>query len=283
VSARVAGPHGATGRVLPATRWLAAVILPFLVVASGILYLVPGYTDELFAWTIRPSLSAMFLGSAYVGGIWFFARVLRAPSWRSVRYGFPAVVLFASLLAIATFLHWDRFHPGHISFVTWVVLYVTTPVAVLVACVANGRTGAAVAPRRDYAVPFAPRALLAVVGGSALLCGVALFVLPGAAVDAWAWQLTPLTARVLGAILTLPGAVNLWLLVDPRWSSFRLVFQAQIVSLVFLVGALVIARADLLWSRPVTPWLTAGIGSSLLAFLVFYVYCERVSSLAVRE
>jgi hypothetical protein len=283
VNARAVVRTSAPGGVLPVTRWLAVVILPFLVVASAILYLVPGYTDQLFAWTIRPPLSAMFLGAAYIGGIWFFARVLRAPSWHSVRYGFPAVVLFATLLAVATFLHWDRFHFGHVSFVAWVVLYVTTPVVVLAVCVANWRTGAPAAPRRDYVVPRLPRVLLAVIGASALVCGAVLFVFPAAAVDAWAWQLTPLTARVLGAILTLPGAVNLWMLADARWSSFRLIVQAELVSLAAIVGALVAARADLLWARPVTTLLVVGLVFSLLAFAAFWVYCERVSSSAVRE
>ena len=41
-------------RVLPETRWLAACIVPFLLVASAMLYLFPDRTDTLFAWTIRP-------------------------------------------------------------------------------------------------------------------------------------------------------------------------------------------------------------------------------------
>jgi hypothetical protein len=266
------------GRMLPATRWLAAVILPFLVAASAILYLVPGSTDELFAWTIRPPISAMFLGGTYVGGIWFFTRVLRTTRWGSVRYGFPAVVVFASLMAIATFLHWDRFHFGHISFITWVTLYVTTPVLVLAACIANWRTGRGAPSRREYVIPLPVRLLIAIIGLCALVCGVVLFVFPELAVEAWAWQLTPLTARVLGAILTLPGAVDLWLLADARWSSFRSIFQAQVVSLVFIVGALVIARADLLWNRMATPWFVAGMVLSLLAFVTFYAWCERASA-----
>jgi hypothetical protein len=264
-------------RVRPSVRVLAAVILPFLLVANVLLYLLPDRTDELFAWTIEPRLTAMFLASAYVGGIWFFARVLGARRWHHVKYGFPAVVLFATLLGIATFLHWDRFHFGHISFITWVTLYVTTPVVVLVVAVANWREDPARPDGRDYAVPFAVRALLAVVGAVALVCGLTLFAAPALIVDVWAWQLTPLTARVVGAALTLPGAVNLWLLGDARWSAFRAIFQAQIVSLVFIVLALVIARADLLGPRPVVAAFIIGIVLSLVAFLAFYAYCERRS------
>jgi hypothetical protein len=264
-------------RVLAATRVLGAVILPFLVVASVLLYLLPTRTDELFAWTIEPPLTAMFLGAAYIGGIWFFARVLRTPRWHRVKYGFPAVVAFASLLGTATFLHWDRFHFGHISFVTWVTLYVATPFLVLGAAAANWRTDPRRADERDYTVPILPRIVLAVVGIAALVCGLALFVVPTAFVDQWAWQLTPLTARVVGAILTLPGVVNVWLLVDSRWSAFRLIVQAEIVSLGFIALAVAIARADLEWSHPAAAGFVGGIAVSLVVFVAFYVWCERRS------
>ena len=46
--------------------------MPFLVVAFAVLYPWPGDTDRLFAWHIRPTMTAMVLGSAYLGGAWFF-------------------------------------------------------------------------------------------------------------------------------------------------------------------------------------------------------------------
>ena len=58
------GSTGADDRVLPLTRGIAAVIVPFLVVAFAVLYLWPGDTDRLFAWPIRPTMTAMVLGSA---------------------------------------------------------------------------------------------------------------------------------------------------------------------------------------------------------------------------
>ena len=63
-------------------------------------------------------------------------------------------------------------------------------------------------------IPGAVRALLVVVGILALIAGAILFILPNLLIVAWAWKLTPLTARVIGAVLTLPGMVNLWMLFD---------------------------------------------------------------------
>ncbi|MEP6650266.1 MAG: hypothetical protein ABJA74_10220 [Lapillicoccus sp.] len=105
-----AGP--ADDRVLRATRWVAAGIIPFLVAGFVILYLFPGRTGQLFAWAVAPTMTSMLLASAYTGGVWFFLAVLRARRWHTVAAGFPAVVLFAALLAGATFLHWDRFTHG---------------------------------------------------------------------------------------------------------------------------------------------------------------------------
>jgi hypothetical protein len=264
-----------TDQVRRFTWWLSLGVIPFLVAASVLLYLFPANTEQLFAWTIQPPLTALFLASAYVGGIWFFVRVLNVGRWHRVKYGFPAVLVFATLLAVATFLHIDRFHFGHISFFTWVTVYALTPVLVLIALVRNWGDDTDAPESADVVLPAPFRVALAILGGTALVAGLALFLFPGALLGLWAWELTPLTARVVGAVLTLPGMVNLWLLVDSRWTAFRWMFQAQLVSLVFIVGALILGGGDLEWSRPAAPLFVAGILGSLVAYGAFYVWSER--------
>ena len=263
----------------PLTKWLALLILPFLVVASVLLYLLPTETELLFAWTIQPPLTAMLLGSAYLGGIWFFVHVVWQGRWHRVRHGFPAVVVFASLAAIATLLHIDRFHAGHVSFITWLVLYLMTPFLVLGALLANRYSDDGLAEEGDFRIPFRVRAVLGSLGVLALLVGLTLFLVPQAFLPTWAWDLTPLTGRIVGAVLTLPGMVNLWLFVDERWSAFRWVYQAQLFSLSFIALALVFARGDLQWSRPAAPLFVTGIVLSLLGYAAFYWWCERHSNL----
>ena len=82
---------------------------------------------------------------------------------------------------------------------------------------------------------------------------------------------------MVGAVLTLPGLVDLCLVIDSRWSSFRVVFQAQLVSLVFIGAALVISRDDLDWSRPATAWFVGGIALALVGYAAFYLYCARAA------
>lgn len=271
---------GRDDRIRPATRAFAAGVLPFLAVAVVLLYLLPGRTGELFAWTIAPPMTAMLLGSAYAGGVWYFSRVLVGSRWHRVGYGMPAVALFATLLAVATALHWDRFHPGHVSFVAWAALYALTPVLSVVVLLANrgadpGTPEATGPGAGDLRIPAPARAVLAAVGGAALLCGLCLFLLPVQGAAVWAWDLTPLTARVVGAVLTLPGAVNLWLLREARWSALRELVQAELVSLLLIAAALLLARDDLRWERPAAAAFVLGIAASLVGFAAFYAWCER--------
>lgn len=262
-------------RILAYTKWLGAAIVPFLVAAWVLLYVFASDTEVLFAWTIKPSLTAMLLASAYAGGIWFFVLVARTARWHRVRHGYPAVFVFSSLAAIATVVHWDRFHFGHISFITWVTLYLTTPILVLIAWRANRRTDGGAPEAIDYAVPLPIRLPLAALGIAALVAGAGLFVFAGALASGWAWGLTPLTAKIVGAVLTLPGMVNIWLLTDSRWSAFRYLFQAQLVSLVFIIAALAIAQGDLEWGRFSAPLVVGGLVLSLVGYASVYVYCER--------
>lgn len=267
---------GRFDRVLPYTRVLAYVLIPFLVAAAFLLLVLPGGTEQHFAWTIDPPITAMLLGSAYAGGIWFFAQVATQPRWHRVRHGFPAVLVFATLVSASTFLHWDRFHFGHISFITWAALYVTTPALVLVAIIVNLREDdGAPEAEGEVTIPAPWRYVLALVGAAASVTGLVLFAVPSLLIGAWAWDVTPLTARIVGAVLTLPGMVNVWMLWDSRWSAFRRVFQAQLVSLACIVIALAVRAGDLVWSRP-SAWLfTVGIVASVAVYVVFYVSLER--------
>ena len=261
-------------RIHPYTRVVGAIIIPFLLAAFVLLYPLADTTDALFAWTILPPLTAMLLGSAYAGGIVFFVHVVRPNTWRSVRHGFPAVLLFATLLAVATFLHWDRFHFGHLSFIVWVTLYVTTPFLILVAMIVNRGEDDRSPSAREVILPGWVRILLALIGIGSLVVGLVLFVAPQVGIAVWAWPLTPLTARVCGAILTLPGMVNLWMLGDARWSAFRQIFQAQLLALALMLLALALRGGELLWSRPSAPLFVGGLAVSLVAYAALYGWAE---------
>jgi len=264
-------------RPLQATRWIALAIVPFLVVAVVVLFAAPERTGELFAWPIAPPLSAFLLASAYLGGIAYFLAVWRTLSWHRVRHGLPAVAVFATALLVTTLLHLDRFS-SNLPFAVWLVLYATTPIAMVWLLVLQrghdpgARQGAL--PEGDVAIPAAVRVALAAIGLAALAAGAAALVAPAWLAELWAWQLTPLTARATGAVLTLTGVVNLAMLRDRRWSAFRILYGAQLLSLAAIVVSLIVRRDDLLWDRPLTVPFLALVAAAALAYSAVTAWCE---------
>lgn len=235
--------ESAADRVRPATRVLALVIVPFLLAAFVICYLLPTRTLELFAWGVKPPLTAMLLAAVYLGGAFFFVRVATAKRWSEVALGFPPVALFASLLGVTTVLHWDRFTHGHVSFVAWAALYFAAPVFVVAIAVSNARAarGAVVAP--EPRLPSAVRVVLGVTGLTELVLAAGLFALPDGVGGLWPWAVTPLTARTLAAVYAL-GLANVLVAADGRASRVRLQLEVQTVMLTLIALAVVLRRGD---------------------------------------
>lgn len=256
-------------RVLPLTRGVSLVIIPFLVVAFIVLYPWPADTARLFAWDVEPSLTPMILGSVYLGGAYFFLRAVRAKQWHTVKGGFVPVATFATLMGVATIAHWDRFTHTHVAFWLWAGLYFTTPFLIFWVWLANRRHDIA-GTDADLLLPAATSRIIAVLGGLSVLTGLFLFVLPDRAADIWPWALTPLTARVLGAIFCL-GIAGLGALFDRRWSSARILLQVAALMLALIVAAGVRASADLDSANPMTWLIAAGFTAVLVAIAVLYL------------
>ena len=259
-------------RVLGPTRGVAAAIIPFLVVAFCVLYPVPTDTRRLFAWQIKPTMTPMVLGAVYLGGGYFFARVVLAKRWHTVAGGFLPVASFAGLMGITTILHWDRFLHSNVAFWLWVGLYFTTPFLVLAIFLSNRRErlpGSA----DEQRLPRGTAALIAAVGGLSVATSALLYLFPRIAIDIWPWQLTPLTARTLAAIFVLGGA-GLGTLVDRRWSSARIPLQVAAFMLVLILLAGVRAHAEFDSSNPLTWLFAAGFTLATLAIGGLYLRME---------
>jgi hypothetical protein len=260
-------------KVLPATRALSAFIVPFLVVAFVVLYLLPDDTDKWFAWTIRPTMTPMTLGAVYLGGAYFFVRAFRASAWHTVKSGFVAVGTFASLMGVATILHWDRFNHDHVAFWLWGGLYFTTPFLVWGVWAANRRRDSEVGPD-DLMLPPAARTIMAGTGVVAVICGAFLFLLPSQAVDTWPWTITPLTSRVLGAIFML-GVAGLGVLADARWSAARIMLQVQVFMLSLILLAAVRANDEFDGGSVLTWLLLGGFVGAVVSAAVLSVAMDR--------
>ena len=256
------------------TKWLAAFVIPFLVAAFYILFLRPTETGELFAWQINPTMTSMMLASAYIGGVYYFAGVVTAKRWHYIKVGMLPVTAFASILGIATLLHWDRFNPSHISFFTWTALYMTTPFLVLATWLRNRATDPGIADPNDVMILVPWRWGMGIVGAITITVSMLLFLQPALMISVWPWQLTPLTARVTSAMFALPGLVGLGIARDPRWSSARLILQTQAFSILFILISAVRAWAEFNQSNPVTYLFVGGLALLLIGIIAFYLFME---------
>lgn len=239
----------APDRVLGVTRLLAAIIVPILLAAFIMLYLFPNDSGRLFAWPIKPPLSAMLLGATYLGGAYFFTRVFLARQWHTVRLGLIPVTVFAGTLGIATLLHWDKFTHGHISFILWAFLYFTLPFIIPLAWYLNQRANQGQPSTAEARLSTGLRLAIGGVGVLMLVSSAVLLIFPQLMIPIWPWTLSPLTARVMAAMFALPGLVGLGVAVDGRWSSASIIFQAQAISILFFLIAIVLNRDEFQWSQ----------------------------------
>ena len=231
-------------RILTLTRAVAILVIPFLVVAFGLLYVRPELAVDLFAWPIRPQLTGMLLGSAYLGGVVFFASLLASRAWHRVALGIPPVATFASLLLITTVIHRDLFSFDRVAGWTWTLIYIVAPPLVIAAWWLNHRRDPGRGPS-DATVPQPVVRLLVIVGIGAMSLAVLLYLAPEILIGVWPWKLTPLSARVIAPMLCLPGIVAIGIALDRRRSAIRVPLVAQAVAIVAMLGAMWVRQADL--------------------------------------
>lgn len=242
-------------RVLAPTRWIAWFIVPVLGAAFVILFGFPGRTEQLWAWTIQPEMTAVFMGSGYLAGSYFFVRVATGHEWHRVGAGLIAITVFATLLLGATLLHWDRFNHDHVSFWAWLALYVATPALLPWLWVTNRRTDPGASA--DVGRPMSPR-LRRTVGlgglGTLAVAGV-LYVAPASVADAWPWPISPLTARTLAAFLAVPGVAWSWFLVEERPGALEILHHVVALAMVAIAVGTVL-YSDSFRSGRLVPYLS---------------------------
>lgn len=273
-----AGSAPQTDRVLPATRALSAFIIPFLLVAFVVLYFLPSAKDtaHLFAWRIIPPFTPMVLGSVYLGGAYFFLRAFRATEWHRVAAGFVSVGVFATLMGIATILHWNKFVHANVAFWLWAGLYFTTPFLVWAAWFANQREQVETTPD-DLLLSPVSATVIGLLGILAAMSCVFLFLFPRTAIGIWPWKLTELTARVMGAIFAL-GVSGIGAFTDKRWAGTKIMLQVEGLMFALIAVAALRAHGDFSTSRPLTWLFAAGFLALPLATAILYVRMEALEA-----
>jgi hypothetical protein len=222
-------------RVFQSTRILGMVIVPFLIVAFVLLYFFPDDTGDYFAWNVKPTITPLVMGAGYIAGAYFFVRVARERLWHRIQVGFLPVTAFTVFMAIATFLHLDRFETQHVAFWIWIGLYVTTPILVPLAWWRNRATDPGTPEPDEPPLPPHVRTALLVVGGVQSLVALVLLLWPATMIEHWPWLLTPLTAQTLGGWFALPGVTALMMGADGRWSAIKITLESQLIGLALIL------------------------------------------------
>jgi hypothetical protein len=184
---------------------LSSTVLCFLAGLS--LFVGTEQTDRFSAWTINSAITAAFIGAAYWGpGVFLTLLSALQRDWARARIAVPATFVFGILGLVSTIIHLDRFHLNSDDPWTraltylWLVPYGVGWLISLVVLVHQLRVPGG-DPPPEGAFPSWLRVVLGIQAGVLLLVGVMLFAAPQLSTSIWPWELTPLTARVVGAWL----------------------------------------------------------------------------------
>lgn len=207
-------------------RAILAVGAGFVLIAGIQLYVFSERTDDVFAWTIKPPLTAAFLGAFYLAACMIAVASCRERLWENARVAVPGVLFFIWLILLATLLHLGKFHLDDSRFVpalaawVWVAIYVLEPPILSVVYVLQLRAPGGDSPSAPE-IPRWFRSTAAAFGALLVVLGAVLFVAPETAEDLWPWELTPLTARASAAWLVGEGLMGVMMAREERWIRVR--------------------------------------------------------------
>jgi hypothetical protein len=239
-------------------------------VAGLPLFVGSAHTDEYFAWTIQPFLTAAFLGAAYCTALLLFILASRERYWANARAASVAAVVFGPLIVLATFVHLERFHLDADRLLTragtwaFIATYVYFSVSFVLVLALQPRAGE-IDPPRLAPMPAWARVVLAIQ--AALLGGVgaALLVAPASTVDLWPWTLTELTARAVAAWMLAIGAAAACGVWENDWRRLRVPLAAYVVLPVLEAVALIRYSETVDWGHA-GAWVLVGTLASMFVF-----------------
>jgi predicted small integral membrane protein len=251
--------------------------VPALVILWG----MPGRTADAWAWTIKPDLTPIFLGAGYGAGAYFFLRTFLAKQFHPSAAGIFGAAFFATLMLIATLIHWDRFNHGDappigaIVFYGWVAVYIISPPVVFALWWFNRRTDSGEPAPGEAIVPEGARRAAQAFAAGAFVGAVVFYLFPEQAIDIWPWDLTPLTSRVLGSLTAQVGVGALMISRDRRWSAWKLIVQTFFVATALLLIGAVRAWDDFDTGNVMTYIYIGGLVANDIALALLYRSMSR--------
>ncbi|HEX6290866.1 MAG TPA: hypothetical protein VFZ66_16900 [Herpetosiphonaceae bacterium] len=240
-------------------RWMLLIASGLVFIVGIQLFILTEYTERYFAWTIKPPLTAAFLGAGYWASFAMEYMASRKRLWAHARIAVPAVLIFTTLTLVATLLHLDRFHLSDPNLLTrvaawvWLAVYAIVPLTMASLLVLQMRVPGD-DPPRTAPLPRWIHAILIVHALVMLPLGAALFLAPQATAPLWPWTLTPLTGRAVGAWLLALGVAAAHSSWENDWQRVHIATISYTVLGGFQLLGLIRYPQVVDWSRP-SAWL----------------------------
>jgi hypothetical protein len=258
--------------LLPGMRILLGAFAVLTALATVALFVLAETTEQTFAWTIDPPLTAALIGAGYAAGCVLVVLCLRDPVWAHSRVPVLTIFVFVVLTLAATLLHINRMHFdddfGGLDVLAkaaawfWLAVYIVVPVAMLVLIVLQERAPGEDPPPR-HPVPVVLRIALAVESAVLLVVGGMIYVVPATATSVWPWTLTPFTGRVVAAWLIAFGLATALAAVAGDLQRLRTAAIAYTVFGVLVLVAVARFPSTLDWNEP-TAWIFVGLAVAVV-------------------
>ncbi|MCQ3938689.1 MAG: hypothetical protein DPW18_16825 [Chloroflexi bacterium] len=255
-------------------RFVTAVECCVVFTAAFLLFFLPSFSEDLWAWTIPP-FNARFVGAVYFAAYIPLIIFWLNPRWTPGRLVLWMIFVFTVLVMAAMFLHadsfaWDR--PA--AFLVFWPLYIFLPInsAVFLYKFRNVEL-----KTQDDLSP----AWKTVLKGFALLAGlygIGLFFAPEALTRFWPWHVDAFHAHIYASAFVTP-AVGAWILSGRRGAASEyLTFGLNL-----LTGGILPILGTLITNLSLPPERQAdfgGIGTGI--FFLFFLATGILGALQIR-
>jgi hypothetical protein len=259
-------------RILPFTRVVAVIVVPFLWLAFLILFFYPDSSGVRFAWPIKPHMTALYMGAGYLGGSWLFINAIFGKRWHRIQGGFLPITTFTWFMMIATFIYWDRFVHENLGFILWLILYVVTPFLVPVIWFLNRKTDPKEPEENDVVISSTVRRIPKLFSALLLIFIVVGIVNPNLIIQIWPWKLSPLTELVICGWISLLGVGAFVMSNETRWSGWKVPLESIAVWHVLVLIGAVMNISD--FTNGLVNWYMVLVLAMLAVILALYLSME---------
>lgn len=235
-------------------RATTVVEMIVLVVAGLSLYLLPGWTRDVWPWEITP-FNTRFLGSIYLASLVSVASLTLVARRAPVRLVVPMIVAFTTVILVVSIVYTDRFEDRFSTIAWWIIFIVTPPGSAYFAW-----------HFRKIATPLAsetPRSLsrfLFLEGLVTGIYGILLLVAPTWSTAFWPWPIDDFHGRLYSAVFVTLAVGSLLVLRRGAPNELATLGATQLTLGLTAIAGFVIVDADVQkvdWSA-VGTWIWIG-------------------------